>query len=211
MKKNIYWETFRFGLIDENPIFKMILGICSALAVTNSVINTITMTLAVIFVTSTSSALISLIRDWIPKKVRMAVYVTIIATFVMVVDLLLKAMFPDISKALGPYVGLIITNCIIMGRAEAFASNNKVILSIIDGAGVAIGYGVILIFISMIRELLGFGTLCGYLIIPVEVPRLMIMIMAPGAFFTLGIVVWISRYCMYHRNSGNKSEAGGVK
>ncbi|MCK5687015.1 NADH:ubiquinone reductase (Na(+)-transporting) subunit D, partial [bacterium] len=114
MKKNKYWETFRFGLIDENPIFKMILGICSALAVTNSVINTLTMTLAVIFVTATSSALISLIRDWIPKKVRMVVYVTIIATFVMVVDLLLKAMFPDISKALGPYVGLIITNCIIM-------------------------------------------------------------------------------------------------
>ncbi|MCK5687458.1 hypothetical protein KAJ27_25215, partial [bacterium] len=96
-------------------------------------------------------------------------------------------------------------------RAEAFASNNKVILSIIDGAGVAIGYGIILIFISVIRELLGFGTLLGYLIIPVQVPRMMIMIMAPGAFFTLGIVVWIARYWMYHRVSVNVDEVGREK
>lgn len=192
-------STFMFGFMDENPIFKMVLGICSALAVTNSVQNTLAMCAAVIFVSASSSFIVSLIRNWIPKKVRMAVYVIIIATFVMIVDLILKTWFPSISRAMGPYVGLIITNCIIMGRAEAFAANNTPFISIIDALGVSCGYGVILLFISFIRELLGFGKVMGYTVIPVAFPKMMIFALAPGAFFTLGVIVWTARYMRFHR------------
>lgn len=191
--------TFMFGFLDENPIFKMVLGICSTLAVTNSVGNTFAMCVSVLFVTCCSSAMVSLMREYIPKKVRMAVYVVVIATFVMAVDNLLKAFFPTVSKAMGPYVGLIITNCIIMGRAEAYAANNPPLPSIVDAAGVSCGYGVILLLIASIRETLGFGTFLGMTVLPASIPRMMFMILAPGAFFTLGLVVWGARYMRYHR------------
>jgi Na+-transporting NADH:ubiquinone oxidoreductase subunit D len=190
-------STFMFGFIDENPIFKMVLGICSALAVTNSLQNTFAMCTAVIFVSAFSSFFVSLIREWIPKKIRMAVYVIIIATFVMIADIILKTWFPVISRALGPYVGLIITNCIIMGRTEAFASNNTPFISIIDAIGVSCGYGFILLFIAFFRELAGFGKILGYTIIPDAFPKMMIFSLAPGAFFTLGIIVWAARYYKY--------------
>lgn len=186
-------QIFMKGFLDENPVFKAILGICSSLAVTGSLKNTLVMVIAVLFVTVCSSALISSIRTTIPRKVRMAVFVVVIATFVMVVDNLLKAWLPTVSSAMGPYVGLIITNCIIMGRAEAFASNNGVIDSAVDAAGTASGYGVLLMFIALVRETLGSGTLFGFRVMPQAFQGLTIMTMAPGAFFVLGLTVWAAR------------------
>lgn len=177
----------------NNPVFIQILGICSALAVTNNLLNTFIMTLSVSIVTAFSSLTISLIKDLIPKKVRMIVQTLIIAFFVIIIDIILRAYLPAISKALGPYVGLIITNCIIMGRAEAFAQSNKPLISFWDGLTAGIGYMIVLMFIAFFRELLGFGTLFGIKILPESFVNWTIMVMAPSAFFMLAIFMWIFR------------------
>lgn len=192
-KKGENWKIFVKGLWEDNPIFRMILGICSTLAVTNQVINTVAMGSAVVFVTVCSSLLVSLVRNVTGKRVRMAVYTLIIAAFVIMVDIALKSFVPTVSKAIGPYVGLIITNCIIMGRAEAFASNNKPLPSILDAAGVSLGYAMSLFIISVFRELLGFGTLAGIPVLGPGFEPWVIMVMAPGAFFMLGTYIWIIR------------------
>ncbi|MCX7020943.1 MAG: electron transport complex subunit RsxE [bacterium] len=192
-KKGENWKVFVKGLWEDNPIFRMILGICSTLAVTNQVINTVAMGSAVVFVTVCSSFLVSLVRNVTGKRVRMAVYTLIIAAFVILVDIALKSFVPTVSKAIGPYVGLIITNCIIMGRAEAFASNNKPLPSILDAAGVSLGYAMSLLIISVFRELLGFGTLAGIPVLGPGFEPWVIMVMAPGAFFMLGTYIWIIR------------------
>jgi Na+-transporting NADH:ubiquinone oxidoreductase subunit D len=192
-RKGENWKIFVKGLWEDNPIFRMILGICSTLAVTNQVINTVAMGSAVVFVTVCSSLLVSLVRNVTGKRVRMAVYTLIIAAFVIMVDIALKSFVPTVSKAIGPYVGLIITNCIIMGRAEAFASNNKPLPSILDAAGVSLGYAMSLFIISVFRELLGFGTLAGIPVLGPGFEPWVIMVMAPGAFFMLGTYIWIIR------------------
>jgi Na+-transporting NADH:ubiquinone oxidoreductase subunit D len=192
-KKGENWRIFLKGLWEDNPIFRMILGICSTLAVTNQVVNTLAMGFAVVFVTICSSFLVSLVRNITGKRVRMAVYTLIIAAFVITVDIALKAFVPVISKAIGPYVGLIITNCIIMGRAEAFASNSKPLPSVLDAAGVSLGYAMSLLIISVFRELLGFGTLAGIEVMGPGFEPWVIMVMAPGAFFMLGVYIWIIR------------------
>jgi len=192
-KKGENWKIFVKGLWEDNPIFRMILGICSTLAVTNQVINTVAMGFAVVFVTVCSSFLVSLVRNVTGKRIRMAVYTLIIAAFVIMVDIALKSFVPTVSKAIGPYVGLIITNCIIMGRAEAFASNNKPLPSILDAAGVSLGYAMSLLIISVFRELLGFGTLAGIPVLGPGFEPWVIMVMAPGAFFMLGSYIWVIR------------------
>ncbi len=192
-KKGENFKIFVKGLWEDNPIFRMILGICSTLAVTNQVINTVAMGFAVVFVTVCSSFLVSLVRNVTGKRIRMAVYTLIIAAFVIMVDIALKSFVPTVSKAIGPYVGLIITNCIIMGRAEAFASNNKPLPSILDAAGVSLGYAMSLLIISVFRELLGFGTLAGIPVLGPGFEPWVIMVMAPGAFFMLGSYIWIIR------------------
>jgi len=192
-KKGENLKIFVKGLWEDNPIFRMILGICSTLAVTNQVINTVAMGAAVIFVTVCSSFLVSLVRNVTGKRVRMAVYTLVIAAFVIMVDIALKSFVPTVSKAIGPYVGLIITNCIIMGRAEAFASNNKPLPSVLDAAGVSLGYAMSLLIISVFRELLGFGTLAGVPVLGPGFEPWVIMVMAPGAFFMLGSYIWIIR------------------
>ncbi|OGD78999.1 MAG: NADH:ubiquinone reductase (Na(+)-transporting) subunit D [Candidatus Coatesbacteria bacterium RBG_13_66_14] len=192
-KRGENWRIFVKGLWEDNPIFRMILGICSTLAVTNQVINTVAMGFAVVFVTVCSSFLVSLVRNVTGKRIRMAVYTLIIAAFVIMVDIALKSFVPTVSKAIGPYVGLIITNCIIMGRAEAFASNNKPLPSILDAAGVSLGYAMSLLIISVFRELLGFGTLAGIPVLGPGFEPWVIMVMAPGAFFMLGTYIWIIR------------------
>jgi len=192
-KRGENWRIFVKGLWEDNPIFRMILGICSTLAVTNQVINTVAMGSAVVFVTVCSSLLVSLVRNVTGKRVRMAVYTLIIAAFVIMVDIALKSFVPTVSKAIGPYVGLIITNCIIMGRAEAFASNNKPLPSILDAAGVSLGYAMSLLIISVFRELLGFGTLAGIPVLGPGIEPWVIMVMAPGAFFMLGTYIWVIR------------------
>jgi len=152
-------EIFKISAFTENSVWRQILGICSALAVTNLLINSLVMGLGVIFTLALSGFTISLIRNMIPKRIRMMVQTLIIASYVIIVDLFLKAFLPDISKALGPYVGLIITNCIIMGRAEAFASKNNPLMSIADGLGIGIGFTLSLAALGAVREFLGAGTI----------------------------------------------------
>ena len=180
---------------NENPVFRQVLGICSALAVTNLLTNTLFMCLGVIFTLIMSNLTISILRNYIPKRIRMIVQVLIIASYVMMVDIVIKAVSPDIHRFIGPYVGLIITNCIIMGRAEAFASQNRPILAVVDGIASAVGYSLILIAIALVREPLGFGTIMGYTLPAKEIwwHQWTIMVMPPGAFFMLGIITWIAR------------------
>ena len=188
--KKIY--TSALGL--ENPVFAQILGICSTLAVTNVFKNTLVMSIGVIFTTTLSGFTISLLRKKIPSRIRMMVETLIIATFVIVVDITLKAYLPDISRQLGPYVGLIITNCIIMGRAEAFALSNPPGLSLMDGLASGIGYSYVLLIIAFFRELLGSGTIWGWKVFEamgISWTNWSIMIMPPGAFFMLAIFIWV--------------------
>ncbi len=171
----------------------MILGICSTLAVTNMVINGIVMGLAVLLVTCASSVVISLMRNIIPRRARIAVFMLIVATLVIVVDQVLKAYFMPLSEAMGPYVALIITNCIIMGRLEAFATSNNTWSSFLDALGVGLGYTFVLVTISLVRELLGFGSILGYQVLGNGWVPWVSMIMPPGAFLILGLFIWIQR------------------
>lgn len=180
---------------NENPVFRQVLGICSALAVTNLLTNTLFMCTGVIFTLIMSNLTISILRNYIPKRIRMIVQVLIIASYVMMVDTVIKAVSPDIHRFIGPYVGLIITNCIIMGRAEAFASQNRPMLAVVDGLASGIGYSLILISIALIREPLGFGTILGYALPAKEIwwHQWTIMVMPPGAFFMLAMITWFAR------------------
>jgi len=186
-------KTFLSGLGADNPIFAQVLGICSTLAVTNVLKNTVVMVMGLIFVTSLSNFTISLLRNYIPSRIRMMVETLIIAAYVIIVDIVLKAYVPDISRQLGPYVGLIITNCIIMGRAEAFALSNPVGLSVADGLSAGMGYGYVLIIIAFFRELLGSGSIWGLRVLGSWWTNWFIMVMAPGAFFMLAIFIWVVR------------------
>lgn len=184
-------KIFRLGILDENPVLIQIIGICSALAVTNLMINSLIMGLALTFVTGISSLTISIIRQYTPKHVRMMIQVLIIAAYVIIVDIFLKAYMPEMSKALGPYVGLIITNCIIMGRAEAYAQINPPIPSLLDGIAAGLGYTFVLLGIALVRELMGFGTFFGFTILGEWWTPWTIMVMPPAAFFLLAIFIWI--------------------
>lgn len=183
-------ETFRGGLWTNNPISIQILGICSALAVTNRLENSLVMGAAVTFVCIASNLFVSLLRNATPRRIRMIAEVTIIATFVIVIDQLLRAFYWDMSKRLGPYVALIVTNCIIMGRAEAFALQNPPLLSMVDGAANGIGYAAVLAIIGFFRELTGTGEIFGRPVLLSEwfTPN-QVMIVAPGAFFALGFLI----------------------
>ncbi len=174
----------------ENSVWRQILGICSALAVTNLMKNSLIMGLGVTFSLAFSNLTISFIRNWTPRSVRMMVQTLIIAAYVIIVDIFLKANMPEISKQLGPYVGLIITNCILMGRAEAFASQNSPLDSLIDGLGAGTGYTLVLLAISFVREIFGFGTIFGYRVIGSWWTPWSIMVMAPSAFFILAMLIW---------------------
>ncbi len=186
-------STLKNGVVKDNPVLAQVLGICSALAVTNRMDTTLVMCSALLFVAALSCFLVSLLRNVTPRNVRMITQMLIIATLVIVADLYLKSHYIVLSRALGPYVGLIITNCIIMGRCEAFASRNKPVLAMMDGAANALGYGLVLIIIALVREPLGSGTLFGYQIMPAGYLPCRLMIMAPGAFLAMGLLVWIVR------------------
>jgi Na+-transporting NADH:ubiquinone oxidoreductase subunit D len=196
MADNSALTVLKKNLLTENPIFVQILGICSALAVTNTLTNTLIMAAGVGFVTGFTNLTVSLLKSLIPRRVRMIVQTLIIAFYVIIVDIMLRAYIPDISKALGPYVGLIITNCIIMGRAEAFAQSNPPIISLWDGLTSGAGYMAVLIVIAVIRELLGFGTLLGFRVVPDGFVNWTIMVTPPSAFFIIGIIIWIVKSIM---------------
>ena len=182
-------------LWQENPVCRQVLGICSALAVTNLMFNTLLMCLGLIWTATMTNITVSALRKYTPQRVRMMVQVLIIACYVIIVDITLRAMYFEVHRVIGPYVGLIITNCIIMGRAEAFASKNQVWPSFCDGLGTGLGYTAVLMVVALVREVLGFGTVFG---LPLPAAELWwnswtIMVMPPGAFFVLAVVVWIVR------------------
>jgi Na+-transporting NADH:ubiquinone oxidoreductase subunit D len=185
-------------IFNNNPIALQVLGICSALAVTISMSQTLVMCAAVIFVTTMSNVAVSVVRNRVPTNIRIIVQMTIIASLVIVVDQVLQAVAYDISKSLSVFVGLIITNCIVMGRAEAFAMQNGPLLSALDGFGNALGYSVILIGVALIREPLGAGTLLGYEILPTVTNGGWynangLLLLSPSAFFIIGMFIWIIR------------------
>lgn len=182
-------------VLKNNPIALQILGICSALAVTTKMETALTMAVAVVFVTAVSSALVSLIRTEIPGSIRIIVQMTIIASMVILVDQLLQAFLPDISRQLSVFVGLIITNCIVMGRAEGFAMKNNPKLSFLDGVGNGLGYGLILVVVALFREVFGSGKLFGFEILAnVKTGGWYqpngLMLLAPSAFFLIGLFIW---------------------
>lgn len=194
-------KIFTTPIFTANPVTVLVLGICSALAVTAKLQPACIMALSVTIVTGCSSFLVSLIRNTIPNRIRIIIQLVVVALFVILVDQILKAYVYEISKQLSVYVGLIITNCILMGRIEAFALGNKPIPSFIDGIANGMGYGIILIAIAFVRELFGFGTLFGHQIIPLSwyasnggfYENNGLFSMAPMALILVGIVVWIQR------------------
>ncbi|MCD6395517.1 MAG: NADH:ubiquinone reductase (Na(+)-transporting) subunit D [Planctomycetes bacterium] len=187
------YKILKLGITRDHPIFAVGLGICSALAVSNTVANAIAMGAGVTFVLVATAVIISSLRSMIPQRARIITYMITIASFVIIVQMFLDAFSPTISEALGPYVALIITNCIIMGRAEAFYVTNGVRLSVIDAVSNGIAYTYTLVAIAVVREILGFGTLLGFQVTPDGWPKWVVMSMAPGAFFLLGVAIWISK------------------
>lgn len=185
-------------LNDNNPITVQVLGICSALAVTVKMKPSLVMALAVVVVCAFSNVIISLIRNIIPNRIRIIVQLTVVATMVILVDQFLKAFVFDVSKQLSVFVGLIITNCIIMGRLEAFAMGNKPWPAFLDGIGNGFGFGIILVIVSMVRELLGSGELMGYRVVPDSFYQMgyfnnSLTIMPPMALIVVGIIIWVQR------------------
>lgn len=173
----------------DNQVLRQILGICSSLAVTNRMQNSLVMGLGLTFATALSSLTLSALRNHIPQRVRMIIQTLVIAFYVILVNIALQAYLPSISKQLGPYVGLIITNCIIMGRAEAYAAKNPPFVSMLDGMFAGLGYTLVLLTISLIRETLGFGKIFG-IALPFKFTTWTLMVMPPAAFFIIGIFIW---------------------
>ncbi|UCH63968.1 MAG: electron transport complex subunit E [Fidelibacterota bacterium] len=187
-------HEFIKGLWDENPVLISLLGLCPALAVTNSAINGLAMGLATTFVVTSSSIIISSLRKVIPHQVRIASYIVIIATFVTVADRFMAAFYPAISKALGPYVPLIVVNCLILGRQEAFASKNPVGRSLLDALGMGLGFLMVLFTLGTIREILGSGTFLTYQVLGDWFHPWLVMVLPPGAFLALGLLIGLSNW-----------------
>lgn len=188
-KKNGFFHFFTNGILKENPVLRLMLGICPTLAVTTALTNGIGMGVAATFVLVCSNVVISLLRKVIPSQVRLPAFIIIIATFVTVVQMFVKAYFPALNESLGIYLPLITVNCIILGRAEMFASKHGVAASALDGLGSGIGFTIVLVLISAVRELLGAGTLAGFQILPSSVPPLTIMLLPAGGFFVFACVM----------------------
>lgn len=187
-KKSLAKE-FSKGLIKENPVLRLVLGTCPTLAVSTSVESAIGMGLAATVVLVCSNIVISAMRKVIPSKVRIPAYIVIIAGFVTLVQMLVKAFLPQIDEMLGVYLPLIVVNCIILGRAEAFASKNTVLYSAVDGVGMGVGFTAALLLMGGIRELLGAGSIAGFTVFPEAIPPMTIFVLAPGGFFVFGILI----------------------
>lgn len=206
-------KQFKEGLLTKNPVLVQLLGMCSTLAITTSLFNGIGMGLAVTAILICSNVLISALRNFIPSQIRIAAYITIIAGFVTIVDLVLQAFIPALSASLGVFIPLIVVNCIVLGRAEAFASKNGVLASAVDGLCQGIGYTVALVIVCVIRELLGNGTFGGGILnggegirlIPAQFPAMQ-MVMPVGGFLVLGFVIAASQKLMKHLEMKNKKK-----
>jgi len=179
-------DTFLAGLWRENPVFVMLLGMCPVLAVTNTTLNALAMGLATTFVLLASSTLVSLLRHWIPKQVRIATYIVIIATFVTIVDYVIQAISLDLYNALGAFIQLIVVNCMILGRAEAYASRRPVLPALLNGLGMGAGFTFALLCLGTVREVLGAGTILGVPLFGASFEPWVVMILPPGGFFVLG-------------------------
>lgn len=182
------------GLIKENPVFVLMLGLCSVLAVSVSVVNALGMTLAFTFVTILSEITISILRRWIPKSLRIPIFIVVIASFVTILQFLLQAYLPSLNKALGIFIPLIVVNCIIIGRIESFASKKPVFESILDGLGISLGYGIAIVCIAIVREILGNGTILGFPILGSSYEPALMFILPPGAFLVIGIEIGIMNH-----------------
>jgi electron transport complex protein RnfE len=187
-------KVFKNGLLKENPIFVQLLGMCATLAITTSAFNGIGMGLAVTVVLAGSNIVISLLRKVIPDEVRIPIFVIIIATFVTMIDMFMHAFTFELYQALGVFIPLIVVNCLILGRAEAFASKNGVVNSIVDGLGMGVGFTFALVLLSSIREIIGNGTIFGFQLLPTTYEPMMIMIQPPGAFIALGLLIGLVNY-----------------
>jgi electron transport complex protein RnfE len=212
-------EDLLRGIWRENPVLVQLLGLCPALAVTNTVANSLAMGIATFFVLLGSSVLVSSLKRWIPKEVRISAYILIIATFVTIADLVLNAVVPDIHKALGAFIALIVVNCMILGRQEAFASKRPVGRAILDAVGTGFGFLIALTMMGGVREVLGNGTFLGVRVLPDGFEPWIIMILPPGGFFTLGVILlafgwWKERQAEQIRPRrwphGVTSEVGGA-
>ena len=214
---NKYVERLYNGIIKENPTMVQFLGMCPTLAVTTSVINGVGMGLSTTAVLVLSNILISILRNIIPDKVRVPAFIVIVASFVTMVDLLMQGFTPDLYESLGIYIPLIVVNCIILGRAESYASKNPVLLSMFDGVGMGIGFTIALAIIGAIRELLGAGQLIGYQVLPlaedgaVGYTPITIFILAPGAFLVLALIVSIRNYYYIRKADKGKIARSDVK
>ncbi|WP_017416151.1 electron transport complex subunit RsxE [Clostridium tunisiense] len=186
---SVFGERMKKGLIEENPVFIQVLAMCPTLAVTSSVQNAIGMGLAATAVLIGSNAVISLLRKFIPDKIRIPAYITVIAAFVTLIQFLVQGYLPALYKALGIFIPLIVVNCVILGRAEAYASKNGVLPSIFDAIGMGLGFTLALTILATFREILGNGTFYGIQVLPTSYEPSIIMILAPGAFITLGILL----------------------
>lgn len=188
-EKKTLSQEFSKGLIKENPVLRLVLGTCPTLATSTSVESAIGMGLAATVVLVCSNIVISALRKVIPSKVRIPAYIVIIAGFVTLVQMLVKAFLPQIDEMLGVYLPLIVVNCIILGRAEAFASKNTVLYSAVDGLGMGVGFTAALLLMGGIRELLGAGSIAGFTVLPEAIPPMTIFVLAPGGFFVFGILI----------------------
>jgi len=197
-------KEFTKGIFSQNPVFRLMLGLCPVLATSTSVNNAFGMGMAVIFVLFCSNLIVSLIRNWVPAKIRIPIYISIIATFVTIVDLTMAGYFPGLHKSLGLFIPLIVVNCIILGRAEAFAGKNGILLSIIDALGMGLGFTLSLMLIASFREILGNGTWFGIQVFGDTFEPVLIMILSPGAFMTIGLLIgffnWLEHYRKVHHS-----------
>ena len=201
-------DTFLRGLWQENPVFVMLLGMCPVLAVTNSAINAIGMGLATTFVLLGSGALVSLLRHWIPKQVRIASYIVIIATFVTVVDYAIHAISLELYASLGAFIQLIVVNCIILGRAEAYASKQRLLPTLVNGLGMGLGFTLALLSLGSVREILGNGTLLGYPLFGEGFQPWLVMVLPPGGFFVLGAWLLLFAWLKQRRERRILEQAG---
>ena len=185
-----YFKTIVNGIVEENPTFVLLLGMCPTLATTTSAVNGLGMGVATMFVLICSNTFISLLKNLIPDGVRIPCYIVVIASFVTLLQMLMQAYVPDLYKTLGIFIPLIVVNCIILGRAEAFAAKNNVFASICDGIGIGIGFTIALTLLGFVRELLGNGAVFGYQVLP-DSMKMLVFVLAPGAFITLGLLMAI--------------------
>ena len=204
-------RIFMNGVLTENPTFRLVLGTCPTIAITTAVSNGVGMGISVLIILTLSNIFISLLRKIIPNEVRIACYIVVIAGFVTIVDLCLQAFFPDIAKSLGVFIPLIVVNCIVLGRAEAFASKNSVAASAVDGICQGIGYTVVLVIMCTVRELLGAGTLMGIQIMPASYTPALMLVLPVGGFLCLGTLIAVMQWALAkgEKKAAEKNEKEG--